>query len=724
MKNTRDKIVKLALLIVPIMAIFALLSTSPRVYGGVCDDVKFIFARGSGLSPNSSKEFLAFNHEIETILKTAHSSFKYSIFDLGSDATTPDPYPAIDILPGFNSDFLKNTSTALGAFVSAGEYFKYGASVDAGVAELLGNIRDTLTSCPRTRFVLGGFSQGAQVVGEALSRLTHFEQNAIIYSALFGDPKLNLPEGRGLFPDACSGRNISVYNIWSPNCFVSSGILRAREPYLPANLLWKTGIWCNAADGICGNLNNIPFNGHSTYASDGGVRWAASIIRSRLLEYFSTEIGGGQQIWADNYDPITRTHNELSSPRDISILLDLEGINSIGELENIQSQIIGFVQLLPSDGNTFVWFRNTNPRIGHDCTPGSDQSSRTSIGCISNHFRFLINNPNIWMDIEASPTNFGDHFTNQSIFLPWRQSTTRSIVVFTNEPKNSTLSSSVFDSLHRTTDIQFYSNHSLGPLVDSFIHRTNGFISDYADLAEAVFRPHLHLSPNDSSLCPTGFCNIILPTKTASVDQPILFEVKAESVSAPISHYEWDLTGNGLFDRTTLEPFITSSFSQFGTFFPSVRVVDNLGRSSRLSWRVYINSTAPSPPITPDNIVENLYFTPNNDLASGVLTWETTQPPLHSPIPDGLLLRLNGFVLGTIDLSAHRIEIENLDFSILLTFSLSTKSGNTFSNSSAEISAPLLKARPNPVPAPEILNPIAPTRPQTLLAPQCSLRCR
>lgn len=332
-----------------VAATFWLLAASPKAYSGSCDDLKFIFARGSGLTMNASQEFLTFKAEVETMLASATKSVRYSIFDLGSDTSIVDAYPAAAIVPGFNDQFFDDLSTVVGAYVSAGEYFEYGQSVDNGVAELLGNIRNTLKTCPSTRFVLSGFSQGAQVVGETLQYLNSAEQNTIVYSALFGDPKLNLPEGAGIFPKACDGQH-SVYRVWSPNCYASSGILRARDPYLPDGLLSKTGIWCNAFDAICGGLVNLPFSGHSRYASDGHIRWAVQTVRSRIEKYFST-YQPGRQIWADRYEPIEQEQKQQAALYDVIIMAD----------ENYVDQIPNLINLLPIDGSARVAYSRGNP---------------------------------------------------------------------------------------------------------------------------------------------------------------------------------------------------------------------------------------------------------------------------------------------------------------------------------------------------------------------------
>ena len=83
-------------------------------------------------------------------------------------------------------------------------------------------------SCPGTKYVVGGYSQGAMVVSKALGSLN---ADRIIYAATFGDPKIYLPEGKGILPAACRGENLSDYRMYVPDCQAYKGLLGAYVPY-------------------------------------------------------------------------------------------------------------------------------------------------------------------------------------------------------------------------------------------------------------------------------------------------------------------------------------------------------------------------------------------------------------------------------------------------------------------------------------------------------------
>ncbi|GAA2583914.1 cutinase Cfp21 [Winogradskya consettensis] len=89
--------------------------------------------------------------------------------------------------------------------------FNYTASVRQGVTALAGDVQRTAAACKNTRFVLMGYSQGADVVGDALtsqSALPTALQDRVAAVLLFGDPTFtrnepfNVTDGTrsGVFP--------------------------------------------------------------------------------------------------------------------------------------------------------------------------------------------------------------------------------------------------------------------------------------------------------------------------------------------------------------------------------------------------------------------------------------------------------------------------------------------------------------------------------------------
>ena len=243
-----------------------------------CPDLKIIFARGSGGERWNDQNYLEFKARIEEKLPTAGLSYEFLDLD----------YPAV----GVGAD---NLDVAIGAFFGAGDAYEFGNSVDAGVQELTKIVN---YGCAKTKYVIGGYSQGAMVVSKALPNLN---ADRIIYAATFGDPKIYLPEGAGLVPAACAGRNLSDYRAYVPDCRAYKGLLGSYKPYQPEEFLGKLGAWCNKYDIFCSSYYSI--SSHTSYVADDLYEDASRVIASKVALAFSID-------------------SEYASPHDTAILID------------------------------------------------------------------------------------------------------------------------------------------------------------------------------------------------------------------------------------------------------------------------------------------------------------------------------------------------------------------------------------------------------------------
>ena len=239
-----------------------------------CTLVTAIFARGSGQGFNA-KESLTFRTQLESRVDKKQLNF----YELGSESYGGNQYPAVDVSNVWNGN-------AIGAKISGGMGNAYGKSVKEGVAELRTYLDIRHRKCPNEFFILGGVSQGAQVVGQALPSISSGVKNKIVFNMLFGDPKLYLPEGEGIFPPACRNEKLSAYRREIANCHVDNGALGARKPFLPSEDNSKTGLWCLANDYVCGSSKFVwDVEGHGKYANsngpiDDGVREAANRLKN------------------------------------------------------------------------------------------------------------------------------------------------------------------------------------------------------------------------------------------------------------------------------------------------------------------------------------------------------------------------------------------------------------------------------------------------------------
>ncbi|MBR3386189.1 cutinase family protein [Candidatus Saccharibacteria bacterium] len=245
-----------------------------------CPDVRVVFARGSGGERWNTDDYLTFKSVIEDKLIT--TSLNYEFVDLN--------YPAVGV---------SDLGVLAGAYFGAGDAYEFGASMNAGVRSLTDLVNGT--SCPGTKYVMGGYSQGAMVVSKALSSLN---ADRVIYAATFGDPKIYLPEGEGLLPAACRGKNLSDYRAYVPDCQAYKGMLGAYIPYEPLALAGKVGTWCNGRDIFCSS--HLSISDHVSYVADDLYEDASRVIYDKICQAFGVE-------------------NTVSSPHDTAILIDSTG---------------------------------------------------------------------------------------------------------------------------------------------------------------------------------------------------------------------------------------------------------------------------------------------------------------------------------------------------------------------------------------------------------------
>jgi hypothetical protein len=207
-----------------------------------CPSYMVIDSRGSGeaagiISPPGK----AFAAEFETLHRPARI------------AVLANPYPAVSILGGW-----REVLNLLGAKLGIGPLGAYHGSVVAGEKWLQSNIAFETGTCPSTKLLLTGYSQGAQVTGDVYQRdISSVERQHILAVVLFGDPYFDSSDSandRGNF--AHDGRG---------------GILGVRRSFHGDS---RVVSYCHLHDPICQHPTIVGFlkyhlKQHTNYTPDG-----------------------------------------------------------------------------------------------------------------------------------------------------------------------------------------------------------------------------------------------------------------------------------------------------------------------------------------------------------------------------------------------------------------------------------------------------------------------
>jgi cutinase len=144
----------------------------------------------------------------------------------------------------------------------------FGRTVD-GVADVSAHVRDVVTACPATRIVLGGYSQGAAVMG---------------YTTMDATPTgYTLPQGiTGPMPIEYADRIAAVALFGTPSAQFTNLVYRdAPELTIGSRFAGKTMQLCAAHDPVCEQIG-LNRAAHSAYLSNGMIDQAADFVVRRL----------------------------------------------------------------------------------------------------------------------------------------------------------------------------------------------------------------------------------------------------------------------------------------------------------------------------------------------------------------------------------------------------------------------------------------------------------
>ena len=403
-------------------------ATVTRAEEDKCPSLRVVFARGSGEERWEDQNYLAYKNTIEEKIRT--TGIDYEFIDLD--------YPAVAV--GLSN--METTMTTLGAYIGSGEVYKFGESVATGVNNLTNLVNN---ECSETKYVIGGYSQGAIVVSKSLANL---KSEKLIYAATFGDPKIYLPEGEGVMPAACRNENLSDYRMYVPDCQAYKGMLGAVIPYEPESLAGKVGTWCNKYDILCSSRLNI-FD-HVAYVTENLYEDAAKVINAKITNAFGVK---------NNFTSLHDTAIVIDSTNSMEFLIE-EYKDEAMRLAQETFQSGGRIALY--DYRDLVEAYNPVEHCGFmTCTMESVAAGLEEIGTDGGD------------DIPESLLSATLHVMQEQ---KWRQGATKSIVVLTNANFHNP------DLDGTTMDAVVALSKSIDP-VNFYIITTEEYADAYRDLA-------------------------------------------------------------------------------------------------------------------------------------------------------------------------------------------------------------------------------------------------
>jgi fibronectin type 3 domain-containing protein len=210
-----------------------------------------------------------------------------------------NPYPGVPVVPNApnNADgwFFSWVLNLVGA-ASGRDIGRYHESVEDGVTQLVAKVRDVIATCrDTTHILLAGYSQGAQVTGNAYQTLTDVEAGHVFGMVLFADPRFN---------GADSAADAGSYSPKRHGAVREKGTFRSNaRPVFPPASNGRILSYCHARDMVCQSLFSVGNTGvlvsnviptqHTNYTSVGDA-CGAQTYPQRAAGYFAYRAGNQQ----------------------------------------------------------------------------------------------------------------------------------------------------------------------------------------------------------------------------------------------------------------------------------------------------------------------------------------------------------------------------------------------------------------------------------------------
>ncbi len=563
---------KLRLIVVAIVVMLTSISVAmPQAKAYACDDLKIIFARGSGEELHGPSE-TAWRENLTQYLDK--STLTYEFYELGSQPQNGFGYDAVPV-----SGSAAGIINALGAFVSAGDSFEFGRSMIEGSSSLKAYIQSTSAKCPQTKYVIGGYSQGAMLISRIVEDLP---AEKIVYIATFGDPKIYLPEGKGLIPAACYGQNLSEYREYVPDCHAYEGLLGSNRPYQPKALSGKIGTWCNDRDFLCSSKWDI--GDHSEYIADGHYGAAAKVIARKLRKTFPGK-------FAHSLEPVKRTTH------DVAILID-STYSMDPMIERYKDEARKLAKQTLAGGGRVALYEY------RDLDDPFETMQLCDFGCTLADFERELNaiTTGGGGDISESVMSASLKIMNE---LKWQHGANKSVVVLTDstyrnpDRDGATLNEVVRRSLE-IDPVNFYviTNKDIKPMYQELAELTNGKVFDIARELELstptiLGRPVAVLALEEyEGLVGQEFSFDASASYAVNGRNDLLGEAIADE-TVKLS-YDWDLDGDGVFEVSNGGAVATKIYSQAFSGFVQVKVKTETGAESTMSAKVNVRNEAPA----------------------------------------------------------------------------------------------------------------------------------
>ena len=643
-----------------------------------CAVVETVWAAGSGQDLGAGDQ-ARWVSELDRLIMTSKVSVHH--YELGQDKGSGGygghSYDPVDVDNIWNGN-------PLGAWAGSGYAFDYGKSVDTGVGELYNYLIQRTDKCGTAQFVLGGYSQGAQVVGQTMEKLNSERPSVarrILFSAHFGDPKLYLPEGKGVWPAACRGsKDNSAWRRLVPDCGTDEGSLGARVPYVPDFAKSQTGLWCNHDDFVCGASPIVTKTAtHGEYKVESGpIAKAAVEIAEKLLSVLPADAASDLQA---HLLPIAAGRAGL----DVVFVIDTTG--------SMYSDIAAALELAKSSGSALhalgarlavVAYRDA----GDSYTAQVVQALTTSDSKFNAALASLLSVDGGGDTPEALLHALMTSFNS----LDWTPGATKAAVVLTDANFHSpdeVDGTTTADVIRRSLEVDPVNVY---PVVPDPLAET------YRPLADATSGQVVPQTEGTATALVTALnkiqsrpvARLPLADYYGESAAEFTFDARQSSViGAKITSYDWDFDGDGAFDLVDGGPLVQHSYGTAGDRLLQVRVRADNATVASASAKVHVGTPPPTVarPSAPSSLTASAV---TGTAGAAALVWTASDSPAKWAI------KVNDVVIGTRDGTVRDITLGDLPIGVSTDFAVAAISATNAVGSFTHVSLTLSSATPTP----------------------------
>ena len=549
-------------------------AVSNNAYANECRDIAIIFARGSG--QNASNDPRELEPEEETFFDSIEANAE--LVGLTVKKSKLD-YPAVPAgLPttkNLSQEVQKAFNTIEAEWSATRDLGgNYRNSVTNGNANLKGQLKKEILACPEQKYILGGYSQGAHVVGDVIQELEPAILERITFVALFGDPKYKYDSY------AAIGETQAINRSPQP-------ILEARESDFPLAMQGKIASYCLPNDFICegfgawfGTSGRTPLStSHDQYPAQHIPNAAARAIARYLYDE------------SINLPPQMHQHLiKESSNGQLDVMFALDVSSSMhGALKQFSEDFSEYLAHLPP-------YEDVRVGLSTYCDHNTHNNVLLPLGVhtASAFSRAIKIAETCHGGDKKEGVNTGMMFAMNS--QEWRYGASKMLIVIANGGMHEVdyVTGYTAEDVRRTAlaidPVEIY------PLI---LGGGTQWRNGYRPLEQINDRMQQSaLSPANFELFMAAYTNeplvVVSPHQTSYVGVPTHFSAAGSvAPNEQITKYQWDWGNDGIYDFESPTPHATHTFTSAFDGFVTVRVVTESGLSKLGTPFVTVLDTPP-----------------------------------------------------------------------------------------------------------------------------------